>query len=640
MRYLIVILFFIAYSLPAQVLNKTDIVNPIDDTLVVDNGKKDSMKIFKPVISDYKYRTQYGEEKVFDTTFTADRTFRYSQYNNRDNFGKIQFANIGSGFQDLLFRDRKEQNLSLLPTNKSHFYLGEEDIKYYDVKTPTTSFIYHTAMRNGAALQSTYTQNIGPKFNFSVEYMGLRSQGFYTNSLAANNHIVFSGYYRSTNGKYEAFAHYIHQNVNNEEYGGIVDLDLFLGGDSRFKNRQNLEVGLNDSDSRFSARRYYLSQSFAPFNPEKIPFKLQHTIQHQGNKQYFNLGTADVGYFESVILDQEPWSKTYFENLSNTVSLLFDTEKFKINAGVRHQHIILGSENKLTESEFLVGEEWKEDRIGAVGRLQAQLWEKLDLNSTLEFSRGKTFGSFLRSANNLKVEPWKDYFLDATVNFQSAAPSFNYLLRYSPVANHNYSFSNFENENVLEVGGELGLKWFNAKLLARYFKVDNFTYFNSEGQPAQSGESLNITQLGGEATLSRGKFHLNAKVIFQKNLSAEELFPSPDLIARANLYFKSPAFKNAAQIMTGIKAYYFSSFDSRVYSPVLNEFMLPGSSGYSIGGEPIVDVYFNMKVKTMQFYIEGQNLTASFMQNRSYTAPYYPIYDFRLNIGILWNLFH
>ena len=92
--------------------------------------------------------------------------------------------------------------------------------------------------------------------------------------------------------------------------------------------------------------------------------------------------------------------------------------------------------------------------------------------------------------------------------------------------------------------------------------------------------------------------------------------------------------------MTGLKVYYFSKFASRDFSPVLNEFVLPNANAYSIGGQPIADAYFNMKVKTMQFYIEAQHFTTTFMQNKSYTAPYYPIYDFRLNIGIVWNLFH
>jgi hypothetical protein len=75
-------------------------------------------------------------------------------------------------------------------------------------------------MKNGGQLQTTYTQNVGKNFNFAIEYMGLRSQGLYRNSLASSNNTVFSAHYLSKNNKYEAYAHYIHQNVNNQENGG------------------------------------------------------------------------------------------------------------------------------------------------------------------------------------------------------------------------------------------------------------------------------------------------------------------------------------------------------------------------------------------------------------------------------------
>jgi len=142
MRILLLCIFFLSLSLSAQVLNKTDSnrVKP-KDTLVIDSGRKDSLQIFKPTIYDYTFRTQFSEKKIFDTAFTPEKTFVFTQYNNRDNFGRIQFANIGSGFQPLIFEVNTEQNLSLLPTNKSFIIKGIKDIRYYDVKTPTTSFI-------------------------------------------------------------------------------------------------------------------------------------------------------------------------------------------------------------------------------------------------------------------------------------------------------------------------------------------------------------------------------------------------------------------------------------------------------------------------------------------------------------------
>lgn len=646
MKYIFFIIFFLSISVNAQVIrNKTDsnrLEKKMSDTLVIDSGNKDSLKIFKPTIYDYQYQTQFSEKKIFDTVMTFNKTYIFSQYNNRDNFGRVQFANIGSGFNQLSYELNAEQNLSLMPENKSYSIIGIKDVKYYDVKTPTATFIYHTAMRNGAALQSTYTQNIGKQFNFSLDYMGLRSQGFYRNSLAANNNTLFSGHYTSKKGNYELFAHYLHQNVNNQENGGIIDDDLFLSGERQFRNRQNAQVNLQSSSSQFSYRRYYLSHQFTPFNSEKFPFRIRHTIFNQGNKYYYDQNAVENYWVElpSDIIGGFPLStKKYSNNLSNTLSLVFDNERFKLDVGVRHQNLKFGiTENVLP---FLnIPSEIKENRLGAVGNIQVKLFDKFQLNSFLEFSNGSQFGSYIKTTNNVKFEPIKDYFVDAKVNFQSAYPSFNYLANTSIYRGFNYFLEDAKNQAVTEIGGSVNLKWFQSQLFANYFRIDNYTYFGSDAKPRQSSNSLNISQIGGDATFSYGKFHLNTRVQFQNALTNKELLPMPSIIGRANFFFQSKAFKNAAEIQAGLKVYYFSKFASREYFPILNEYILPGNDSFSIGGQPIADLYFNMKVKKMFFFIEGQQIGTLISHNKAYAFPHYPVYDFRLNIGIVWYLFN
>ncbi len=646
MKYIFFIIIFLSISINAQVIrNKTDsnrLEKKMSDTLVIDSGNKDSLKIFKPTIYDYQYQTQFSEKKIFDTVMTFNKTYIFSQYNNRDNFGRVQFANIGSGFNQLSYELNAEQNLSLMPENKSYSIIGIKDVKYYDVKTPTATFIYHTAMRNGAALQSTYTQNIGKQFNFSLDYMGLRSQGFYRNSLAANNNTLFSGHYTSKKGNYELFAHYLHQNVNNQENGGIIDDDLFLSGERQFRNRQNAQVNLQSSSSQFSYRRYYLSHQFTPFNSEKFPFRIRHTIFNQGNKYYYDQNAVENYWVElpSDIIGGFPLStKKYSNNLSNTLSLVFDNERFKLDVGVRHQNLKFGiTENVLP---FLnIPSEIKENRLGAVGNIQVKLFDKFQLNSFLEFSNGSQFGSYIKTTNNVKFEPIKDYFVDAKVNFQSAYPSFNYLANTSIYRGFNYFLEDAKNQAVTEIGGSVNLKWFQSQLFANYFRIDNYTYFGSDAKPRQSSNSLNISQIGGDATFSYGKFHLNTRVQFQNALTNKELLPMPSIIGRANFFFQSKAFKNAAEIQAGLKFYYFSKFASREYFPILNEYILPGNDSFSIGGQPIADLYFNMKVKKMFFFIEGQQIGTLISHNKAYAFPHYPVYDFRLNIGIVWYLFN
>lgn len=647
MKYILFIITFFGFIANAQVVNKTD-SNRLEkkleakDTLVIDSGKKDSLKIFKPTINDYLYQTQFSQKKVFDTVMTFDKTYLFSQYNNRDNFGRVQVANIGAGFNPISYELNPEQNLSLLPTNKSYGILGVNDIHYYDVKTPTATFIYHNAMKNGAALRSSYTQNIGKRFNFSLEYSGLRSQGMYRNSLASNNNTLFTGHYVSKSGNYELFAHYLHQNVNNQENGGIAVDSLFQNGNSDSRNRQNMQVNLASSSSQFSYRRYYLTHQFAPFNSEKIPFKIRHTISHQGNKYYYTQSTPEAFWYaapQQLVENAPVSSKKYSDNFSNTVSLVWDNERFKLDAGVRYQMLKLGT-TEVVLPLLEIPTEIKENRIGAVGNLQINLFDKFQLNSFLEFSNGSQFGNYLKTTNNLKFEPIKDYFVDAKLNFQSAYPSFNYLLNTSIYNNFNYYLQNAQNQTVLEAGGSLNLKWFRTQLFANYFRIENYTYFDAVAMPKQSTSSVNISQIGGDATFSYGKFHLNTRLQFQNVLTNKDLLPLPDFIGRANFFFQSKAFKNAAEIQTGIKVYYFSKFASREFFPVLNEYILPGNNSFSIGGQPIADVYFNMKVKKMFFFIEGQQVGTFISHNKAYAFPSYPVYDFRLNLGIVWYLFN
>ena len=646
MKYILFILTFFGFAAHAQVVNTADnnkSQQKPEDTLVIDSGKKDSLKIFKPTINDYQYQTQFSERKVFDTVMTFDKTYIFSQYNNTDNFGRVQPANIGSGFNPLIFEVNAEQNLSLLPSNKSYMILGANDVKYYDVKTPTAAFVYHNAMRNGAALRSTYTQNIGKRFNFALEYMGLRSQGLYRNALSANNNTIFSGHYTSKSGNYELFAHYIHQNINNQENGGILEDDLFQSGSSDYKNRQNAQVNLESSSSQFAYRRYYLSHQFTPFNSEKFPFRIRHTISHQGNKYYYNQGTLEGYWYKDPVelVNGFPLTtKKYSSNFSNTLSLVFKNEKFKLDAGVRYQSIKLGIRDVVALNGVPFPEELKENRIGAVGNLQVKLWDKIQLNSFLEFSNGSQFKSYLKTTNNLKFEPIKDYFVNAKVNFQSAYPSFNYLLNTSVYNKFNYYLEDAKNQSVMELGGSINLKWFKTEIFANYFRIDNYTYFDSNAAPKQSESSLNISQIGGDATFSYGKFHLNTRLHFQNALTNKNLLPMPSFIGRANFFYQTLAFKKAAEIQAGVKIYYFSKFGSRDYSPILNEYLLPDSKAFSIGGQPIADLYINMKVKKMFFFIEGQQIGTFISHNKAYAFPHYPVYDFRLNIGIVWYLFN
>src|SRR5690606_9419420 len=137
------------------------------------------------------------------------------------------------------------------------------------------------------------------------------------------------------------------------------------------------------------------SHEFAPFDPEKYPFKVRHTIFHQGNKYYFS-ENASSPYFGTDNIEGFPLTnKKYSENLSNTISLVWDNERFKLDAGLRHQSITFGNLNALPQLD--IPGVLKEQRLGAVANLKITIWDKIRLKSFLEVSRGSEFGSYIKT---------------------------------------------------------------------------------------------------------------------------------------------------------------------------------------------------------------------------------------------------
>ena len=82
-------------------------------------------------------------------------------------------------------------------------------------------------------------------------------------------------------------------------------------------------------------------------NSEKYPFKVRHTILHQANKYWYKQQGSESFYNSDVVEDFGTSAYKFSKNLSNTFTLLFDKPTFKLEAGVRHQMINLGTDKEL-----------------------------------------------------------------------------------------------------------------------------------------------------------------------------------------------------------------------------------------------------------------------------------------------------
>jgi len=177
----------------------------------------------RPPIEDYKIVSIKRDTTVVDTSLTIAKDYKFN-YLRKDRYGLLPFANTGQTYNTLIY-DFDQQ---------------------------------------GQQLDAFFSMNTSERLNFSIGYKGVRSLGQYLNSLVSTGNFRAAISYRTKNDKYHIRAHWVAQDLLNEENGGLTQqaLSQFLSEDNEFAEREQLGVNLNDTENILDGTRVYLNHHF------------------------------------------------------------------------------------------------------------------------------------------------------------------------------------------------------------------------------------------------------------------------------------------------------------------------------------------------------------------------------------------
>ena len=649
---LLLVCFFLSivsiFSFAQVTEEKADHVPISNTTNNIKTVSTDSIKYYNPTIQSYKYWTEDNTKQIFDTVLTIDKYYRNKMYNHKDSFGVMPFSNIGHTFNPLLYTTKINSAIDLIPIGKSFNLIEADEVRYFDVQTPMTEFQYNNGYKQGHSLSSLFTHNINSRINYSVQYRGLRSEGKYLEQLASNNTLLFTVNYHTKNQKYNLWSHYITANVDDEENGGIQFPKNFEDGDSKFKDRDRMEVNLTGAQSKYGRRRFYVGQQLGIINSgqNRYPLSIKNIFtaesSHYSYEEFKALNTffADrEGIFEVDNLKGH-YNIKKLRKITNLSTVVYDwTDRLHVEAGLKYEHLEFNFD-RIVDSSIAFPKNLKDNRLGVAGKLTFNWKKEIVLKSQGEVMSGDQFKNSYYIDNHLIVSPIKNYYIEANLGIKSQMPSLNLLYNQSFYKSMNYFVENPENERTVQAGGELHLKPYNTRIFTQFYNIKNYTYLDSDNLPKQSSSSVDLVQVGIKNTFQYKKFHLETHLAYQNVTSNKQLLPLPDFIGRATVYYQSKAFKNNAEFQLGLNAYYFTKFQSRIFLPVTNEFRLQSKSeNYNIGEYPVLDLFLHFKVKRMLIILEGQHFNSSFSGYKFYSSPLNPYTDFRLNVGILWYIF-
>ena len=604
----------------------------------------------RPPIDLYKIISVKRDTTSLDTTLTLAKDYKFN-YLRKDDFELLPCANVGQTYNSLGYDLTKVSLAPEFGARARHFnYMEIEDTYYYSVPTPLTELYFKTVFQQGQQLDAFFTINTQPNLNFSIAYKGLRSLGNYQSTLTSTGNFRFTTNYTSPNGRYRGRAHMVTQDLLNNENGGIRDdfIPIFTSGDPEFDDRGRVEVNFEDAENILVGKRFHLDQDYALIKPDSTQtntLRVGSIVSFEDKYfEYFQEAPFDgfgPAYESTNLQDRSTLEEFYAEgNLQYKNPVIGD---MRFYAG--YTNFNYGYERVIFLDNQTIPNRLKGDFI-SVGGSYAKRYKGFDLEGRIGVNVSGDFdANYLEGSAGYAINDNNKVRIRAAIT--SRAPNYNFLLHQSDYISYNWQ-NDFENVKQQQFQFLLTSdKLFDAEVT--YTGIEDYAYFDgvtvtstdgSESyttpQPFQFGGRVDYLKVKVSRELRWRKFGLNNTIMYQTLLDGESVFKVPELVTRNSLFYEDEWFEKALFVQTGVTLKYFTSYEMNRYDPVLGEFYLQNEQEF--GGFPLIDLFFNVKVRQTRVYFKYEHFNSLFSSNPNYFAdPQNPYRDAVIRFGLVWN---
>lgn len=647
-----VVLLLLIFTIPvlvfSQIRRPKGNINPNGGVMLNDSlnrsqfGEASTSNITpKAPIDWYKTISINNDTIVMDTALTIKKEYRFN-YLRRDLFGLLPLPNEGQPYNLLDFRLAKFNPYPEMGFKGKHFaYIEIDDINYYHVPTPMTDLHYKSVMEQGQMLDAFIAVNTSEKLNFSIAYKGIRSIGKYINTLSSNGNFRLTTSYKSDGNRYVGNYHITAQDFENQENGGIVNIENFESGEELYTERTRLEVHFKDATSLLKGNRFFTDHSYR-INKEKGQNNLavSHRFFYENKEYEFTQKTPSQRLGNTYILS-DIRDFTQYNQLYNRLGAVYQNEtlgdfmfflddlryNYYYNRVTLNQNDVVVP-NKLSESLNTFGGQYiyYKNRWKGVFLYSRSLGDEnlsnLDVSARFAVNEENTIRFIYQNINRL--------------------PNLNYNLYQSNYIEYNWA-NNFKNQKINNLEVEANLKWFDASM--RVSNLNDYLYFSNDATtddrlittPKQYDKSISYLGVKLSKEFRVGKFALDNTVLYQQVVQDDDILNVPQFVTRNTLYFSDHFFKKAMFVQTGFSVNYFTEYYANNYNGVIGEFYVQDQR--KIGNFPVIDFFINAKVSTAQIYLKAEHFNSSFTGYNFYATPNQPYRDFIIRFGILWNFF-
>jgi hypothetical protein len=173
-----------------------------------------------------------------------------------------------------------------------------------------------------------------------------------------------------------------------------------------------------------------------------------------------------------------------------------------------------------------------------------------------------------------------------------------------------------------------------------YDLTDNGGRKNMTAGVYQEGENIQILTAQLHQNFRLGPLNWENVITYQKS-SNKEVLPLPDLNIFTNLYLKFKIAK-VLGVELGADATYFTKYYAPDFCPAINQFAVQKNeaSRIELGEFPFIDVYANMTLKGVRFFLVMTNVVNNGANHMKFLTPHYPTNGSVIHFGVSWPFFN
>jgi hypothetical protein len=550
-------------------------------------------------------------------------------------------------------------------------FIHQEDILHYKTNKPYSNISYNSSGSQKVDLQSIrfiHTQNVNKKLNFGTLLNLHGANGLYQNQKSTTNALSLFSSYESDYYSYNAVVSY--NTLNNEENGGIANDSLFENDDDKGSVYPTI---LENANTKIRNTYIFVAQRFNLAGVREILNKnsndsirkfsgigLLHTFEFDRNKRSYVDETgpssiAPLKYYTQYKHDSVKTNDSlYFFRLKNTVELLLGKQNpneppILIRGGIKSVYDKYKYTNKF-DSIITINSEGKND-TSIVSRFYNNSYNNLAFTGGLSIGIKSFF--LLNASGDYYFTGYKagDLYLHGKlVNKLSKRPgSFSYSIsmdisRYKPgyfydqyVSNH-FTWNNSQFIPLKEVCTGIQFTWPALKFDAdfNYALLSSPVYFDSIARPQQYNGEVSVVEASVSKGFKAGVFHTKLNALLQVT-SDDRIVPLPAFSAYNSSYIELKLFNKVMTTQLGYDARFNTTYYVPGYMPDLGVFY--NQRERKIGNYPYVDVFLNVKLKRMRFYIKFEHVNSDLLSRNFYTTLRYPVNSRILMYGLSWNFY-